>query len=425
MTADKDHQTQANEGSILIVDDNPSNLRVLSQMLSGRGYSVRPVTDGYLVQAGVRASPPDLILLDISMPDMDGFEVCRRLKADEESRDIPIIFISAMSEIEDKIKAFTAGGVDYITKPFQLDEVIARIETHISLRNLQKQLEAANHELTDYRNYLEEIVKERTKELEKANQKLQQEINDRKLIEAKMLSSQRLVDLGTLAAGITHDMKSPLQVIVGISESLKKQIENGSPDKEYIAEKLDIINRNGWRIEAVMRSLLSYVRYSGSENEPHDLNSLIKETLLLIEHQLNIWANVEVITELEEYIPVLRCDRTKISQALINLLMNARDAMPSGGKITIRTIFQKAENRVLLQVEDTGVGIPQEIQSKIFDSFFTTKPVGQGTGLGLTNVMETIQLYQGKIELSSVVNHGTTFSLYFPVKPAASKSSEK
>lgn len=132
------------KGNILVVDDTPANLRLLSSMLAEQGYKVRSVINGQMALTAIQAAPPDLILLDINMPEMNGYEVCERLKADEKTRDIPIIFISALDATEDKIKAFTAGGLDYITKPFQFEEVLARVETHLSLRKLQKQLQDAN-----------------------------------------------------------------------------------------------------------------------------------------------------------------------------------------------------------------------------------------------------------------------------------------
>jgi sigma-B regulation protein RsbU (phosphoserine phosphatase) len=135
------------KGNILIVDDTPANLRLLSQMLAEQGYQVRPVPDGPLALAATRAEPPDLILLDIRMPEMSGYEVCEHLKADAQTRDIPIIFISALDATKDKIKAFAVGGVDYVTKPFQFGEVLARVETHLALRKLQKQLQDANKKL--------------------------------------------------------------------------------------------------------------------------------------------------------------------------------------------------------------------------------------------------------------------------------------
>ena len=142
------NQTDISKGNILIVDDTPANLRLLSQMLAEQGYHVRPVPDGSLALAAVQAECPDLILLDIRMPEMNGYQVCERLKADAPTCDIPIIFISALDAIQDKVRAFAAGGVDYVTKPFQVEEVMARVETHLALRKLQKQLQDANRKMS-------------------------------------------------------------------------------------------------------------------------------------------------------------------------------------------------------------------------------------------------------------------------------------
>ena len=137
------------KGDLLIVDDKPANLRLLAAMPVEQGYKVRSAISGPLALSATRAAPPDMMLLDINMPEMNGYEVCERLKADKETRDIPIIFISALDETTDKVKAFTVGGVDYITKPFQLEEVLARVETHLSLRRLQKRLQDANKRFAD------------------------------------------------------------------------------------------------------------------------------------------------------------------------------------------------------------------------------------------------------------------------------------
>ncbi len=137
------------KANILLVDDTPDNLRLLSTMLIDRGYGVRSVINGKMALMGAKAEPPDLILLDINMPGMNGYEVCERLKADESTRDIPVIFISALEDVLDKVKAFSTGGVDYITKPFQVQEVLARIHTHLTLRFVQKQLESQNQRLQE------------------------------------------------------------------------------------------------------------------------------------------------------------------------------------------------------------------------------------------------------------------------------------
>jgi sigma-B regulation protein RsbU (phosphoserine phosphatase) len=141
------HRADAPRGDILIVDDTRANLRLLSKMLAERGYQVRPVPDGALALAAARAEPPDLILLDIRMPEMNGYQVCEHLKADARTCDVPIIFISALDATQDKVSAFAVGGVDYVTKPFQNEEVLARVETHLALRRLQTQLQDSNEKM--------------------------------------------------------------------------------------------------------------------------------------------------------------------------------------------------------------------------------------------------------------------------------------
>src|SRR5688500_18511513 len=141
----------AQPASILVVDDTPANLHVLSGMLKDRGYKVRPAPSGKLALQAAQRDPPDLILLDINMPEMNGYEVCAHLKADDALKGIPIIFISALTEPLDKVKAFSTGGVDYLTKPFQMEELHARVETHLKLRRLHIALEAHSRALEDAR----------------------------------------------------------------------------------------------------------------------------------------------------------------------------------------------------------------------------------------------------------------------------------
>ena len=149
-------QDNATKASILVVDDTPDNLRLLAGILGQQGYEVRPMPNGQLALMAAQSALPDLILLDINMPELNGYEVCERLKADEKTRDIPVIFISARGEVDDKVTAFELGGVDYVTKPFQFEEVLARVRTHLALRDLQKQLECTNEELEELNDLLQE-----------------------------------------------------------------------------------------------------------------------------------------------------------------------------------------------------------------------------------------------------------------------------
>ncbi|MBW4574422.1 MAG: response regulator [Aphanothece sp. CMT-3BRIN-NPC111] len=184
------------KANILVIDDTPENLNLLSAMLTEQGYKVRSVTKGSTALRGAQASPPDLILLDINMPQMNGYEVCQNLKADFRTQEIPVIFISALEDVLDKVKAFEVGGVDYITKPFQVEEVLARIENHLAIRNLQKQLQAQNTQL-------------------------QQEIRDRQQAEEKFAkafrSSPNPIAIATLAEGRFIDVNPSFLSMSGYS----------------------------------------------------------------------------------------------------------------------------------------------------------------------------------------------------------------
>lgn len=240
-------------------------------------------------------------------------------------------------------------------------------------------------------------------------------ITDRKQMEDQILAAQKLADLGTLAAGIAHEINSPLQVITGISQSLLNHLEQNLPEPAALRQKLELIRRNGWRCAEIVRSLSTYAYAAATQLEPHDLNALVKDALLLIEHQLKSWSNISIVTTLTPDLPPLVCDRNQITQVLINLLTNARDAMPETGKITIHTGYNPETARLALRVSDTGCGIPASIQPRIFDPFFTTKVVGKGTGLGLSIVAGIVNACGGEIQVDSIAEQGATFSLFFPV----------
>lgn len=246
---------------------------------------------------------------------------------------------------------------------------------------------------------------------------LKEDITEKKHLEAALFSSQKLATLGTLAAGIAHEINSPLQTILGIAESLLTRLEKGEFETERAKKYLETVQRNGWRVADIVRSLLTYARTPVSTLQQVDLNRIVQDTLLLIEHQLRSWSNISIVTFLAANLPPITCDRDKISQIIINLLTNARDAMPSGGEIYLRTVHDAQGGWIVLEVKDTGKGIPDEVKEKIFDPFFTTKPIGEGTGLGLSVVHGIVRAHQAEIEVQSEVGHGTTFIIRFPEKP--------
>jgi PAS domain S-box-containing protein len=248
------------------------------------------------------------------------------------------------------------------------------------------------------------------------------DITDQKKAEADLIEAQKMASLGTLAAGIAHEINTPLQVITGISESLEKDLQaDGKLEGERHARNLNTINRNAWRVAEIVRSLQHYAYPTHDKTEEADLNELLKDTLILMEHQLKTWSNIEIHSNLTQNLPPFVCDRNKIIQVMINLLANARDAMPNGGSISITTSYQPQREMLRLEITDSGKGMSEEVCTRIFDPFFTTKPVGKGTGLGLSIVQGIIRSHGGEIQVESTNGKGTTFIITLPLIGPACK----
>ena len=219
-------------------------------------------------------------------------------------------------------------------------------------------------------------------------------------------------------------LNAPLQLVTGLSERLTRDLNVDRIDKQQFLTDIERINNNGWRIANIIRSLLTYARRDGHEMAPQQLNEIIESSLLLIEHQLVSWSNISIEKKLAPQLPLIHCDSNSLTQVILNLLENARDAMPGGGWIKISTASSPKKEQVILRISDTGEGIPAEIQSRIFDPFFTTKDVGKGTGLGLSIVQGIIQAHSGDIQVSSPPGKGTTFTICLPEKPAPTREKE-
>jgi PAS domain S-box-containing protein len=248
------------------------------------------------------------------------------------------------------------------------------------------------------------------------------DVTERKTLEAQMLAASKLAGIGTLAAGVAHEINSPLQVITGLSQSWLQKLEARAAalDQDRLRRNLETIHRSGWRCAEIVRSLRAYAHAGENQFELNELNSVVRDGMLLIEHQLSRWANIEITSDYGDGLPAIYCDRNQVTQVLINLLTNASDAMPGGGRIALRTRYWPEAARVSLEVSDSGTGIPEAVKAKIFDPFFTTKPIGKGTGLGLSIVSGILRAHGGEIEVESTLGQGTTFKLYFPEPSAQS-----
>ncbi|MGA1841326.1 MAG: response regulator [bacterium] len=381
------------EHKILIVDDVPHNIQVLANILKEAGYRLGFAKDGEAALTHMKSAKFDLILLDIMMPGIDGYGVCTQLKKDSQTRDIPVIFITALHGTENKTKGFELGAVDYITKPFDTREVLARVKTHLTIR--------------DYATQLEQMVEERTRQL---------------------VHADRLATMGTFSAAIIHEINSPLSYIMGNTKLLELFWNNSRPILEGHAEEdktgylvKDVKEVDEWlkylqegcdRISHLVKSLKAYSRQSDIQREQTPLLDIINDSLYLIGHKLKIRGiTIEVTGSLDLKI---YCDPQKISQVFVNLLDNACDAITDQkGRITIDVNTLNDDN-VSIRIRDNGPGISKEMADKIFEPFFTTKNKDCGTGLGLFIVKTIIKEHGGRISLSPFQGKGTEFTIILP-----------
>lgn len=248
------------------------------------------------------------------------------------------------------------------------------------------------------------------------------DITEIREMETAMLGTQKMVMLGTLSAGIAHEFNTPLQVITGVSEKMIHSISSRQVSPEEMNKWLEMINDSGWQLAEIVHSLQMCADPTGEEKQNNSLNDLVKDGLLLMQDQLAAWTEISVFVKLDEDLPLLHCNRNQITQAFINLISNAHDALvPPGGEIRVETGYDPHKQGVFLRVADNGTGIPAEVRRRVFDPFFSTKPVGSGTGLGLSLVMAIVQAHQGEIGLDNPPEGGTIITLYFPQKSSRGK----
>ena len=407
--------TKDKNQKILIVDDKIHNLKVLTSILTEHNYIVQPAINGSLALNAVNKTKPDLILLDINMPGIDGFEVCKRLKEDESAKDIPIVFVSANISIEDKVKGFQVGAVDYITKPYQVEEVLARVQTHLSVRGMQI-------------------------ELNKRNLKLEKTLAELKNTQDKLIQSEKMASLGQLTAGIAHEINNPLNFIQGNTVALSKDVEDlrgllakykeaqfqgGITSDQILAfeKKIDLetlnndlkmeiegIREGTRRTSEIVSGLREFSQEASLKKEPTDIHHGIDVTLNLLASRLT--KDIEIMKNYDESIGEIDCHIGQLNQVFLNLFLNALDAIGEKGKIEVST--KKEKKCVRISIKDDGVGISRENQKKVFDPFFTTKEVGKGTGLGLSISHGIIENHGGKIEVKSEDGRGTEFIIQIP-----------
>jgi len=512
----------AEKAAILIVDDTPANLGVLSDFLADSGFKVLVAEDGESAIQKVEYASPDLILLDVLMPGMDGFETCRRLKANELTQDIPVIFMTALTEMMDKVRGFNLGAVDYITKPLQHEEVLARVKTHLSLQNLTKKLQEQNlcleQEIKERQRSEEKIReqaalldiatdailvrglgnqilfwnkgaerlygwkaeaaigknanellyrRETVSQLQNAQKSLAEkgewqgelhqvrkdgkevivtsrwtlvrdqsgkpksiltvntDVTEKKQLEAQFLRAQRMESIGTLASGIAHDLNNALAPIMMSVQILEEKLQD--EQSQWIIETL---SNNTKRSADLVKQVLSFARGLEGERTTLQIERLIWEIEQIAKQTFP--KAIEIRTNVPKPdIWSISGDATQLQQVLMNLCVNARDAMPEGGILQLcaenlqidphfarMNIDAKVGPYVAIAVSDTGTGISHEIIDRIFEPFFTTKELGKGTGIGLSTVMAIVKSHDGFVNVDSEVGKGTQFKVYLPATPA-------
>ncbi|MEA5599882.1 response regulator [Nostoc sp. UHCC 0252] len=421
---------------ILVVDDTTTNLGIVFDILTNFGFKVITENDGSRAIKQAEYQSPDLILLDVMMPGIDGFETCKKLKENLATCDIPVIFMTANSDTDSKVKGLNIGAVDYITKPFHEEELLARIKTHLQLRNLTKTLEKR--------------VAERTAALSKALKDLQES-------QIQLVQTEKMSALGQLVAGVAHEINNPVgfihgnlghasvyfQDMINIISLYQQHYPNPVPeiqeeitarDLKYILSDLpnliSSMKEGVQRIRNISTSLRTFSRADSDRKVSCNIHDGIDSTIMILKHRLKASEDRPDIKIIRDYdnLPDLECFIGQLNQVFMNLLANAIDALEESNigrtyieieanpnQILIQTTLTEDNNHILIQIKDNGVGMSPDVQQKIFDHLFTTKPVGQGTGLGLSIARQiVVEKHGGTVEVNSTLGEGSEFIIKLP-----------
>lgn len=369
-------------GNILLVDDTPANLKVLTELLKEYHYKVRAVPSGKMALKSVEISPPDLILLDINMPEMNGYEVCQQLKSNPATAAIPVIFISALDDIQDKVEAFRQGGVDYITKPFQIEEVHARIKTHLTIDALQK-------------------------ELQNKNLRLESQLDQLRQMESMQ---------DTWLNMVVHDIRVPLTAAT-LLISYMDEVSEGLPPM-YVSN-LHQTTKIMERVKIALHNIVDFGKMEGGKialkYEQFELVSAIQAWLQEIE-VLSAHLSLEIL--LPDHPIHLEADPLLLKRIIFNLLTNAFRFTEPDKKVQLK-LWSEAQT-AHLAITDEGPGIPEAYRETIFDKFVQVHLSHTGdpasSGLGLTFCKMAIEALHGQIGLESEVGTGSTFWFKIPLK---------
>ncbi len=362
-----DHQTSPknlqDEANILVVDDSHVSLCLLVSMLAEQGYKVQTASNGRIALAAAQTDPPDLILLDIMMPEMNGYQVCRRLKADERTSDIPVIFISAMNEVLDKVTAFSSGGVDYITKPFQVEEVLARVTTHLAPRRMQKHLR------------------------------------------------EQIAELDAFAHTVAHDLQNPLGIIIGYVDYLVEV--SSSIERDELLKRLHTIQRAGHKAVSIIHELmlLAGVRKADVQMTTLDMAIITMQVQQRLMLMIKKYQGELIIPTTW---PVARSYAPWVEEVWTNYLSNGLKYGGEPPRLELGATPQ-ADGMIRFWVRDNGPGLTPEAQATLFAEFSHLSEIrAEGHGLGLSIVRRIMDKLGGQVGVESEVGHGSLFYFTLP-----------
>jgi two-component system NtrC family sensor kinase len=420
--SDKDKPT------VLIVDDTPTNLGVVVEFLEENGFRVVVAQDGKEGLQRALFIKPDLILMDVMMPGMDGFEATRQLKGIIATRDIPVIFMTALADTASKLEGFKAGGVDYVTKPLAMEELLARVTAHVALRATQQRLDQQNQKLQQegaVRQIAETTLQESHDELKSVYKRLE-------TAKIQLLHATKMASIGLLAANAAQRIKSPVQALKDHLEQMEACI---AQQRELIAALTTASPGHEIELARLERGALQVVQDSRHDLERieqfgqafDDLASLseacwqtgpvtrmLDNTLALLETEIG--AKAEVETNYDE-VPPIECRPADLMQVFMNLLLNAAQAIPEASERgKIKVAVGSADGDVWVSIADNGVGIEEDKLGRIFDPFYSTRPNGTGAGLGLSLAFAAVKKHHGRIEVESRQHFGSTFRVWLPAR---------
>ena len=410
---------------VLIIDDTLTNLEVLSNYLKSAGFTVSIASDGINALNQAENIEPDIILLDILMPGMNGFEVCRKLKVNPKTKDIPILFMTGLTDVADKVKGFELGGVDYVTKPINKEEVVARIKTHISLQRMRSHLQLQNSQLNQevlIRQQTEAQLKKSQQLLNNLNQELEHRVAERtaELVRAKKQLETVNIELRNsnqelekFAYIVSHDLQAPLRSLSMFTQLLAQEYREklDSQADEYIS----YIAGGAMRMQTLIQDLLTYSRAGKNEQTWVSVNLAEILNQVILNLQANITENKAKITV--KNLPTIIANPVEMSQLLQNLIANGiKFRSKIEPKIEIDTVSQG--KRWLISVKDNGIGIEKQHRQQIFQLFQRLHTDNQypGTGIGLTICQKIVERYGGSIWVESVVGKGSIFYFTLPKK---------